>query len=86
MERLVDFLVDFLEDNGGIVLEFTAVLYALLGLASLALSAWQAREALAARRAGNRAYLRGATLSSAVCLGLAALLFTASYLTAFLAF
>jgi hypothetical protein len=79
---MVERIVELLEDYREIVLTVSAVLYALLGLFCLALSAWEAREALAARRAGNRVYMRGATVSSAVCLGLAALLFIASYLTA----
>jgi hypothetical protein len=79
---MLEQISELLEDYREIILTVTAVLYALLGLACLALSAWQAREALAARRAGNRAYMRNATSASAVCLGLAALLFIASYLTA----
>jgi hypothetical protein len=79
---MVERIAELLEDYREIILTVSAVLYALLGLACLALSVWQAWEALAARRAGNRLYMHNATSTSAVCLGLAALLFTASYLTA----
>jgi multisubunit Na+/H+ antiporter MnhC subunit len=71
MDSVLDHLVDLLEDRGESVRMVLGVIFALLASGAVALTAWQAREGLAARQAGNRPQTRDALITALVCTGLA---------------
>jgi hypothetical protein len=71
MKGALHVLIYVLGERGETVRTGLGVIFALGATGAVALAAWQVREAVTARRVGNRVQVHDAAITSLVCTGLA---------------